>query len=388
MHIPSTPGYTIPLIDLAFDASRQTVVDRQPAQYLGHPSAVLLDDGRTLIAVYPKGHGRGVLVMKCSEDGGRTWGGRLPTPHNWDTSQETPTLYRTIDSQGIARILLFSGAMGLGNPIRMAVSEDDGRTWSQLKPIGNYSGSVAMADMVRLKDGRYMAFFHGLSRRFIGEFDDPGKISPDYLKEHPEHPAANRAAQAPPPRAIYKVVSADGGLTWGEPEIATRHPSAGICEPGLVRSPDGSQLAMLLRENSRTCNSFVSFSNDEGATWSDPRELPASLTGDRHQACYAPDGRLFISFRDTTRESLTKGDWVAWVGTYQDIVEDREGQYRVRLMQNLHGMDCGYPALKVLADGTIVAITYGHFSSPSVPHIAAVHLRIEELDSLPKWRLV
>lgn len=42
----------------------------------------------------------------------------------------------------------------------------------------------------------------------------------------------------------------------------------------------------------------------------------------------------FISFRDTTHESATKGDWVGWVGTYQDIVGGREGQYRVRLMKN------------------------------------------------------
>jgi len=32
---------------------------------------------------------------------------------------------------------------------------------------------------------------------------------------------------------------------------------------------------VLLRENSRKLNSFVIFSNDEGRTWSAPRELPA-----------------------------------------------------------------------------------------------------------------
>ena len=31
------------------------------------------------------------------------------------------------------------------------------------------------------------------------------------------------------------------------------------------------------------------------------------MVGDRK---YAPDNRLFISFRDTTLESPTKGDWV------------------------------------------------------------------------------
>ena len=81
-----------------------------------------------------------------------------------------------------------------------------------------------------------------------------------------------------------------------------------LCEPGIVRSPDGRQLAALLRENRRVRNSHVMFSNDEGKTWSAPRELLGALTGDRHTAQYGPDGRLFVSFRDTTLESSTRGE--------------------------------------------------------------------------------
>src|SRR5439155_5737823 len=120
---------------------------------------------------------------------------------------------------------------------------------------------------------------------------------------------------------------------WGRPvEIASRPPLC-LCEPGLVRSPDGKQLAVLLRENSkgRPLNSFVIFSDDEGRTWTQPRELPGALSGDRHVGKYGPDGRLFISFRDTAPGSPTRGDWVGWVGTYEDIVNGREGQYRVDL---------------------------------------------------------
>ncbi len=64
-------------------------------------------------------------------------------------------------------------------------------------------------------------------------------------------------------------------------------------------------------------------------------ELPASLTGDRHTAKYAPDGRLLVSFRDMSADSPTYGDWVAWVGTFDDIVMGRDGEFRIRLMQNL-----------------------------------------------------
>src|SRR5690606_9873391 len=135
-----------------------------------------------------------------------------------------------------------------------------------------------------------------------------------------------------------------------------------LCEPGVIRSPDGTQLAVLLRENSRTRNSHVMFSNDEGQTWTQPRELPAALTGDRHAGTDSPDGRLLISFRDTTRGRPTYGDWVAWVGRYEDIVNGREGQYRVRLMDNHKGRDCGYPGVECMPDGTFVLTTYGHWT--------------------------
>ena len=51
-------GYSIPLIDLAQETNRQVIVDREPGQYLGHPTTVLLEDGKTILCVYPKGHGK------------------------------------------------------------------------------------------------------------------------------------------------------------------------------------------------------------------------------------------------------------------------------------------------------------------------------------------
>ncbi len=139
----------------------------------------------------------------------------------------------------------------------------------------------------------------------------------------------------------------------------------------MFRSPDGKQIAVLLRENSRKLNSFVIFSDDEGETWSQPRELPGALTGDRHQGTYTADGRLFISFRDMTHDSPTRGDWVAWVGTYDDIVAGREGQYRVRLMDNTKGADCAYPGVIRLPDDTIVTTTYGHWTKDQSPTSSA-----------------
>ena len=126
---------------------------------------------------------------------------------------------------------------------------------------------------------------------------------------------------------------------------------------------------------------MVIFSNDEGLTWSEPEELPAALTGDRHVAKYTPDGRLFISFRDTTRESPTSGDWIAWVGQYADLVNKTEGEYRIRIMNNTKGYDSTYPGIEMLPDGTIVTTTYGHWTVGEEAYIVSVRFKLDELDA-------
>jgi hypothetical protein len=357
------PGYTIPIVDISGEKERQVIVDREPGQYLGHPTTLLLEDGKTMLIVYPKGHGRGAIIYKRSMDGGKTWSERLPTPKSWETSLEVPTLHRVMDAAGKKRIIMFSGLY----PIRMAVSEDDGATWSELNPIGNFGGIVTMASVMPLKQpGHYMALFHDDGRFILGNEFAAGKAKAWKF-------------------FVLQTRSKDGGLTWSVPAPVAHLWNANLCEPGAVRSPDGNEIAVLLRENSRTLNSHVILTEDEGLSWSEPKEVSAALTGDRHTGKYAPDGRLFISFRDTTHVSATKGDWVGWVGNYVDIATVREGQYRVRLMDNTKGADCAYPAVEVLPDGTFVTTTYGHWTEGEAPYIMSVRFKLEELDAkLPK----
>lgn len=358
---PAQPrGYTIPTIDLADQKHRQVVIDRETGQYLGHPTTVLLEDGKTMLIVYPKGHGKGGIVYKRSVDGGKTWGERLPTPKSWATSREVPTIHRVLDASGKKRLIMWSGLY----PARLAVSEDNGGRWSELKKVGDWGGIVVMGCLEELKTGKgnYMAMFHDDGRFFT----------------------AKAERKSPVEFNLFKTFSIDGGLTWSKPKSILARSDVHLCEPGIIRSPDGRQLCVLLRENSRRRNSFVIFSDDEGKNWTKPRELPASLTGDRHTGKYTADGRLFISFRDTTHESPTKGDWVAWVGTYEDIVKNAEGQYRVRLMDNTKGADCAYPPVEVLPDDTIVTTTYGHWSKGESPYIVSVRLKLSELDAMAK----
>ena len=353
-------------VDWADETNRQVVVDREPGQYLGHPTTVLLSDQRSILTVYPKGHGAGPIVMKRSDDGGLTWSERLPTPASWATSMETPTVFPVDLADGRRRLIMFSGLY----PVRMARSEDEGETWTELEPIGHFGGVVAMSSVERLRslDGELMALFH-----------DDGRFFRRPTSRYERIPGFE------PEFKVYKTISLDHGLTWSEPEVIAEHPEAHLCEPGLIRSPDGREIAVLLRENSRQFNSFVIFSPDEGRTWSRPVELPSSLTGDRHVGRYTPDGRLFITFRDQEPSSPWRGDWVGWLGRYEDLRrggrEPWAGEARVRLMDNWYAADTAYPGLELLPDGAFVTTTYGHFTPGEEPWVASVRFTAEELDA-------
>ncbi len=217
-------------------------------------------------------------------------------------------------------------------------------------------GSV---EAVRHSPGHYLAWFHDDGRYFRAD-------------SKPDKPIVFH---------LYQVATGDGGLHWEQPRELYSSSALHLCEPGVLRSPDGRRLAMLLRENSRRKNSHVMFSDDEGTSWSAPRELPAAVTGDRHTGKYAPDGRLLISFRDTATSSPTAGDWVAWVGRFEDITEGNPGQYRIRLMDNLHQWDCAYPGVEILPDGTFVTTTYGHWVTNEPPYVVSVRFKLQDLDA-------
>ncbi len=349
-------------IDLDDQFYRQVVVDHEPGQYLGHPTTCLLEDGKTILCVYPKGHGRGGIVYKRSKDGGLTWSDRLPTPTNWSTSKEVPTLHRVVDADGKRRLIMWSGLY----PARLAVSEDDGVNWSELKPVGDWGGIVVMGFVEALKTpGHYLAMFHDDGRFFTKD----GKVTKTFT--------------------LYKTFSRDGGLTWSQPEAVYQSSEVHLCEPGCIRSPDGTQVAVLLRENARRKNSHIIFSDDEGKSWTEPREVPLSLTGDRHTGKYSDDGRLFISFRCRSPKQAAanrpfEGDWVGWVGTWKDLVSGASGQYSVRLKDNKKGYDTTYPGVEVLPDDTYVVTTYGHWSHGQQPYILSVRFKLSELDELAK----
>jgi hypothetical protein len=253
--------------------------------------------------------------------------------------------------------MMVGGDDGIANGMWQAASYDGGNTWSEYTNNGRNS-VVASPTMIAVNNG--------------------GK----HLIWHHAYPDDGRKAGQRTALNVYQSESTDGGETWGNTQAICEIENASPCEPGVVVSPSGKEMACLMRENSRRLNSVVIFSEDEGKTWSKPRELPASLTGDRHQPRYCFDQSfLLITFRDMAEGSPTKGDFVAWIGTYADIREGREGLCRVRLLdQPGNSADCGYSGLELLPDGTFVATTYIKYQADDAGNsIVSVRFKLEEI---------
>jgi hypothetical protein len=368
---PKLPkSYSIPSVDISRDTTRQVVVARgTETTYNGHVNTLLMPDGKTIWAVWTYGHGGPCGPMKKSTDGGLTWSGLLDVPDNWKTVVNCPTIHRLVAPNGRARLFVFAGT----GQMYQAISQDEGRTWSPMKKNGLHA-IVAPTTVEPVENGRKLLMWY---ERYT---DDVNGRSPVLL---------------------WQSASRDGGLTWSETKPICSIKDAEPCEPACVRSPDKRQLLLLIREDrnrdSRRPNSLYCTSDDEGRTWSLAKELPAALTGDRHTPCYAPDGRLVVVMRDVAAESPTRGSFVAWVGHYDDIVQGREGQYRVKLLHQyelekwpapyawLQGApckaDCGYAGLNLLPDGTFVATTYVKYApGPEMNSIVSVRFTLDEID--------
>jgi hypothetical protein len=308
----------------------------------------MLDDNRTIFCVWSKSHGGAAAFLSKSVDGGLTWE-ILPVPDDWSITKNCPSIYKLTNRQGKERLMVFTAEPAMSQ----TYSEDYGETWSSVISL-NKPCVMAFTSIIQLKNGDYFGIY---SRRRNGDDDPPGSSM-----------------------SVWGSISADGGVTWQDSFFVADRLDKNPGEPCLIRSPNGNELMVLMRENSRTGCSLVMYSNDEADTWSEMEETIPYLTGDRHVAKYLSDGRLVIVFRDMMADSPFYGHFVAWIGMYEDIVNNREGQYRIKLLHNFAGWDCGYPGLEILPDGTIIAITYIKYTEGDNKHsIVSVRFNPNEL---------
>ena len=361
----AVPEYPLPTVDLSNDPARHVVIAQgTEVVYQGHPTTVLLPDGRTMYCVWTYEHGGACGPLKRSDDGGSTWSALLDVPESWRSVRNCPTLYRLADPAGVNRLVVYAdGPAGLAvvkNQPEMyrAYSEDDGRTWTEMAATGLVSGVMPFCSIVPIRKGEALLGMTNIRR--------PGEKVEELSN------------------VIVQSRSHDGGLTWERWEVVLDLPGLKPCEPWVFRSPDGRTLACLMRENVKRV-ALMMTSTDDGKSWSKATALPRSLHGDRHVAKYAPDGRLVVAFRDKGHGSPTLNHFVAWVGTFEDIIAGRDGQYRIKLLHSYKGADCGYPAIEILPDGTIVATSYVKYRpGPERNSVVSVRFLLGETDRLAR----
>ena len=405
----------IPVIEI--DESRTSVVDKTD-DYLGHPDLVLTQEGK-LIAAYPAGHGKGEILIKESDDLGETWSARRSDlPRSFADSQEPPTLYALDFNDGSQKLLLVSGCPSWNDDdeyyadgFNFSLSSDGGKTWSEFT---NAYGAEWASSMPKQGDASYI----GVDDASLPNFDTDGSVLPyDVIV------AMSSLTRLKDENGNYldkwmgtfhdydffnytSILSFDenGTPIWSAPrkflyDQRETELASNLCELEIFRTSD-DDLILLGRSNSRTCNAMISVSSDEGKTWSKLKELPYSLTGDRHKAEYdAVSGKMIVSFRlylpsikphALSAQNGLGGYWVAWVGEPSDLVDyaldankDKSSALGDAMLvlgkTNDGASDCGYSGT-VCKDGTFVLASYGKFRpGVSEPYIMQVKFKLADV---------
>ena len=361
----------LPVVDLTQDTFRQTVIAMgTPDTYQGHPTTLLTPDGKTLFCVWTINHGGGCGPAARSDDGGYSWtriDDQLPAQYKFHRNCPTLQTVPRPDGSGVNFCAFSANCQpGTGGGLGILMSCDNGKNWWVTPPAPHLSAGMPPTGFLPLKDGTSALF---------GQVRKNPQVKTD-------RPADDQA--------VWMSVTKDGGFTWGEPRIVATAENKNLCEPFALRSPDGNEIGLLIRENRHTARSMMCFSRDEGKTWTQPEDTCWGLTGDRHEGVPLPDGRWVVAFRDRALGSSTYGQYVAWVGSYDDLRHGRPGQYRIHLMKSWSGTkhggwcgDTGYSGVELLPDGTILCTTYIKlYPDDRLQSVACTRFRIAETDRL------
>jgi len=347
----------LPILDISQEKERHTIIAAgTPEVYQGHPTSLLMPDGKTIFVVWCINHGGFAGPMARSDDGGKTWS-RLDDkmPEGFSKHKNCPSIYRMVAADGTERLWVYTAQLLMPR----ILSEDGGKTWKELEPLG-FQNVMTFSSVIEKnpgkQDGKYIGLYHRAIDLEGKEMNGENKI---------------RSLQ------VMQTETADAGLTWSTPRMICAVEDKLPCEPFAFWSPDNKEICCLLRENKHKGNSLMIFSTDNGETWTTAVDTPWGLTGDRHWGVYTKDGRLVIVFRDKAINSPTLNHFVGWVGTYDDIKKGRPGQFRVKLLHSYAGGDCGYPGIQLLPDGSIFALTYIKYDAgPNKHSVVGVRFKL------------
>ncbi|NLT71919.1 MAG: exo-alpha-sialidase [Verrucomicrobiaceae bacterium] len=334
--------------------------------YQGHPTTVLTDDDKTLFCAWTIDHGGPCGPFARSDDHGKTWqriDHLLPEGYR-TTHRNCPTLQSVYPPEGGEQRLVVFSSKAVGKNRRglgVLMSLDGGESWFETPNAPQLSAGMPPTGLMRLKDG---------STALFGQVRKDPNVKTD---------------RATDDQNVWMSVSRDGGFTWGEPKTVAQAEKKNLCEPFALRSPDGDEIALLMRENRHDARSMMCFSRDEGKTWTEPVDTCWGLTGDRHEGVQLPDGRWLIAFRDRALGSSTLGQYVAWVGSYDELRSGKPGQFRIHLLKNWSGEphggrlgDTGYSGVELMPDGSILCTTYVKFYPDDRQHsVVSTRFRVE-----------
>ena len=287
---------------VSFDGGVQwedIVFPEQKAMGGGDPQVAFTPAGTAIFAtlatrVDETGRTRAFLHAYRSEDGGRTWS----APFDLGASYDHPMLAADPSSGPFAGRLYLSVLYGREYNLGVFRSEDDGRSW--IGPVKFLDGAgergLNVDPLLVLHDGTIMVPF----------VDFPS--NPEQTESWTES-------------RLWTVVSTDGGLTFSEPKpgpVKLTGEEVREARQGMPRFRGGSWTMLAADRSPRFRDRayavwasyaeglpriVISWTDDRGSTWSDPRPLapPESPEVQQFQPAVAvnADGVLGVSWYDT-----------------------------------------------------------------------------------------
>jgi predicted neuraminidase len=276
------------------------------------PGIVELPGGELFAVWYAPGPGsnnKGVIWGSRRPPGARRWTTPFIVNQTANRSNKNPVIYLTRDK----KLLLFWSEEERffkwpRDRLRMKTSQDSGRTWGEVRPIGTPTGFLPRTHPVTLHDGRILL-----------------PIYTDFFT------------------SSAVISSGDGGLTWGNLRWILFF--WGI-QPTIIQRSDSSLFA-LTRTGMWPRLSWQAVSTDGGNSWKGQRVSRIKNPGSSIEMAKLRDGHVVLVFNDSKTDraglsiALSCDDGRTWacrrvieykpgrVNCYPSVIQDAYGLIHV-----------------------------------------------------------